>query len=382
MDQPTSPQDHDRALLQEGGAAGALIEAKDRILDEFVSRVRGAFPAAAEPPRPIIVNTLPMFLTELALALSKNDGRDFAGQCSNIGGAHGNERARLTDYGLDDLLHEYQVLRLVIFDELEPLTTLTREQRRIVETSIDEAMRQASASFIGAYEELRNQVAATLTHDLRGPLSAANNYIELVARAGASPEARARFCAGAMRNITRVRQMIEDLLDHSRAGAGERIPLQLGPCELVGLVGEVLSDLTSSIGDRFVLDAPARIEGVWCENSLKRACFNLVENAAKYAPHDMPVSVSLRQDEGMTTMAVQNFGPLIPREELMTLFDAFRRGSEAERGSTRGWGLGLAAVQLIAEAHGGSVVAESSVQQGTVFTLSIPTDAAAVLRRS
>jgi signal transduction histidine kinase len=59
----------------------------------------------------------------------------------------------------------------------------------------------------------------------------------------------------------------------------------------------------------------------------------------------------------------------------MNLFGAFRRGAEGDAGTQQGWGLGLTAVKEIAEAHGGSVMVESSAEEGTTFTLQVFQDA-------
>lgn len=79
-------------------------------------------------------------------------------------------------------------------------------------------------------------------------------------------------------------------------------------------------------------------------------------------------------------MTVHNFGPLIPLDERERLFDAFHRTPEASAGREKGWGLGLSAVRLIAEAHGGVVVVDSSAQEGTTFTLDILVDASRFTR--
>ena len=71
----TSPQDRDQALLEEGGTAAALIRNKDRISALFLERVTAALSAAQELSRPMTVNTLPMFITSLALTLSQSHSR-------------------------------------------------------------------------------------------------------------------------------------------------------------------------------------------------------------------------------------------------------------------------------------------------------------------
>jgi signal transduction histidine kinase len=174
-----------------------------------------------------------------------------------------------------------------------------------------------------------------------------------------------------MRNLGRVRQMIDDLLDHSRASTGERLQLRFEPVELRGLIGEVVSDLRASHGDRYILQSPGDIAGVWCPDALKRAVFNLAENATKYGDPDSPVTITLTDVEGSVSISVHNRGSPIPPEERRSLFQPFRRGSSDRASQRPGWGLGLTAVKEIAEAHGGSVMVESTVEEGTTFTLQV-----------
>src|SRR4051812_19427553 len=102
-----APQDHDRVLLDSGGAAAVLIKNKDRITDLFVSQVRELLPQEKQPTRPMTIDTLPAFLTSIGLALSDTDHRTFASYHSTIAIQHGTERAKLTNYSLENLVQEY-----------------------------------------------------------------------------------------------------------------------------------------------------------------------------------------------------------------------------------------------------------------------------------
>jgi signal transduction histidine kinase len=366
--------DPDNALIAEGGIAAVLVAAKTEIFDRFVDAVRHAFPAGQRTSRPLILNTLPAFVTSLGLALSPSHARKTATEGSTVALTHGNERASLTNYSLDNLIHEYQVLRRIIFEVLLARTSVEPQDITVINDSVDRSIREATSAFVHVYDELRGLVAATLTHDLRGPLGTASNYLHLVQHGSQDKEKRDEYCAHAIRNLGRVRQMIDDLLDHSRASTGERLQLTFEPLELVGLVREVLADLRAANGDRYVLNAPEPIEGAWSGDAVKRAIHNLAENATKYGDRDSPVTVTLKHLQGDVLISVHNFGPAIAEEERLALFDAFRRGLQGS--STRqGWGLGLTAVKEIAQAHGGSVMVESSDSEGTTFTLQLFRDA-------
>jgi signal transduction histidine kinase len=307
--------------------------------------------------------------------MSPRFARAYASQASTIALTHGVARASLTRYSLDDLIREYQVLREVIFEQLMRRRALSTEEVRVINRSIDIAVREAASAFVGIHEEYRGRASASLIHDLRGPLGAAFNYFGLLSRPTNTTEQACTFAKGAMRNLTRLKQMIEDMLDLSRLHAGEGVPLQLQRLEMREVIQEVLADFSAAHGDRYVLDAPERVEGVWCPEALKRAFYNLLENATKYGESSSPITVAVRASERHVTVSVHNVGPPIPTEELEQLFDAFRRGLEATAGLNQGWGLGLSAVRSIAEAHGGGVVVDSSAEEGTTFMINILVDA-------
>jgi signal transduction histidine kinase len=368
------PQDHDRRLLAAGGSPAALIRSKERILEEFVRRLRAALPAADTPPTPIIINTLPAFITRLALALSPDTEMDFASEYSNIALAHGNERAKLTNYSLSQVIHEYQILRELLIDILRTEANLTELEWNVVHRSIDEAIAEAATSYVEVQQRFRELFTAALSHDFRGPLANAINYLDLIRR-DAEPGQQGQFAVRALINLKRIDRMILDLLDATRSNAGARMSLRVEACEARALASDVIGELTLRIGDRFVLDAPQPVHGHWDGERLKQALNNLLENAVKYGADDQPITCRVSTTEARLFISVHNHGDPIDPDLIPVLFQPFRRTLKAEQSGKDGWGLGLVLVQSIAEAHGGSVGVESAPSQGTVFTIDILCDA-------
>ena len=144
---------------------------------------------------------------------------------------------------------------------------------------------------------------------------------------------------------------------------------------LVERVLEVLEDLRLLHGERFELHAPPDAPGHWDGERLKQALHNLLENAVKYGRIGAPISVRVDVGDGRLRLSSHNLGEPIPPDVLPDLFRPFRRAPAAISGGKPGWGLGLMLVQSIAEAHGGSVSAESSQELGTTFTIDVLLDA-------
>ena len=107
------------------------------------------------------------------------------------------------------------------------------------------------------------------------------------------------------------------------------------------------------------------------EKQLKQLLMILLDNACKYAKNET-IFVTLEQKHEKAVLRVKNTGPLIPKEDLEHIFERFYRASKSRSRDTGGYGLGLSIAQTIVYNHKGSIKASSTVQDGTVFTVSLP----------
>jgi PAS domain S-box-containing protein len=223
--------------------------------------------------------------------------------------------------------------------------------------------------------DLRERFVATLTHDLRTPLTAAKLNAHMVARKAGDPTAIYKLAARISDNLDRADQMIRDLLDASRIRAGEGLPVDVSECELTSLAQETLEELSLVHGDRFVLNAPPAIRGHWSCSGMRRILENLCGNAIKYGARDHPVTVTLAENGAdEVVLSVHNWGPPISPEDQKLLFQQYRRLESASSRTQKGWGLGLTLVEGLAKAHRGSVSVESTPETGTTFTVTIARD--------
>jgi signal transduction histidine kinase len=369
----TAPQDYDDALIAAGGPPAAVVRNKARILEVFCARVRDTLAGARASPLPVIVDTLPAFLTRLALAMSPDHREIYASQYSNIALQHGNERARFTSYSLKDVIKEYQFLREILVDVLEAEGAPGPEQWRAVHRSIDEGIAEAAAAFVEVHDGMREVFTAALTHDFRGPLQTAMNYIEVLRRPSDALQ-RDESASRATNNLKRIDRMIVELLDVSRSNAGERMSLVFAEQEMGALVQGVLDDISANSAARFRLEIDRPVHAFLNEAKMRQAIHNLVENAAKYGAPDSVITARVTELHDRVLTSVHNHGDPIPEADLHTLFKPYRRTQNAARSGKAGWGLGLALVQTIAEAHGGSVGVESTDADGTTFTIDVLRD--------
>jgi signal transduction histidine kinase len=367
------PQDHDGKLLEAGGTPAVIIRNKEKILERFCARAQSSLPGARRVSHPVLIDTLPGFITRLALALAPDSGKEFASQYTNMAQQHGNERARFSGYTLGEMVKEYQFIREILVDVVRAEGSPSDAEWGIVHRSVDEGIADAVTAFVRVHDGIRDFFTATLTHDFRGPLSNAWNYVELMRRTSDEPQ-REQFAARAANNLRRIDRMVAELLDVSRRNAGEKMSLDPEEGEAGKIVREVVDEFETRAAGRLVLSMDRPIEVYWDAKRMIQAIHNLVENALKYGRADTPITVRVLETHDRVHVSVHNFGEPIPPTEHATLFQPYQRAAAASRSGKTGWGLGLALVEAIAEAHNGAVGVESTAEDGTTFTLDVMRD--------
>lgn len=145
--------------------------------------------------------------------------------------------------------------------------------------------------------------------------------------------------------------------------------------DMVAIARACVDDVRLAHGDCCVVAAEEPVVGYWSPAALTRVFENLLSNALKYRTGEKPVTVRLSQSHGRAIAHVHNHGSYIPPSEQGNLFQAFTRSAAAVSSTARGWGIGLAIVRAIADAHGGSVGIDSLPETGTAFIFDIPLDA-------
>lgn len=351
--------------------AQSMLGLCDVIIDEWCARVRAQMPGMAEMASPILVNTMPVFLQNIAEAISSGHPRNIASGNSSIALAHGSERARMTDYQPQDIVVEYQLFRDSLFDVSEQQQlVLDRPERALINASIDTAVLESIIAYSAAQAAFRTSYIATLAHDLRTPLSVILSALEML-EPDADPSRIGMLSATIRRNVDRADQMLRELLDTAALHSSERTPIHPAPMELMELVQDVVREAPLH-GGGYDVRGPA-VPGVWCQASLRRALENLIRNAVKYGRRDTPITVTIDRFDSQVLLSVHNRGVPIPPDQIAEHFLMFRRGGQPEK--VQGWGLGLAYVKNVAEAHGGSINIDSSAETGTTVTIDMPVKA-------
>ncbi len=352
----------------------AIIAKVDDILDLWKTYVRQRIAKANNVPDPILTNTIPAFIVNFAEVLSPNYPRRNVNESNTLSFEHGGERARLTVYTPESLIIEYKCLRRAFFNILSKAhIELSEDEAENIHSAIDDAMTNAAMGFSLVKTEIKEQFVATLTHDLRNPLNAASIAADMILRNPTNPKV-VTYAQRIKDNHRRIDQMIGQLLDSLTLKYGQKLFLKLSYCDIYTITQELLVEFKAQQGDRFEL-VGEKTEGYWDQEALKRTLENLLSNAIKYGNPGTKITVNIIAKDGRMILRVHNWGPPIPANEQETIFQIYRRALKAKRENKKGWGLGLAFVRGVAEAHGGSVGLDSDFKRGTTFTLDIPVDA-------
>jgi signal transduction histidine kinase len=224
-------------------------------------------------------------------------------------------------------------------------------------------------------ETIRRDFVANVSHELKTPLTVIGGFAETLRDAEMAPEDRERFVSTIESNVRRMQRIVDDLLDLSRYESGSWVP-NIASNDLAGVVNDVFVGAHRSAdakGLTLAFDASRDGRRVDADpTALRQILANLVENAVRHTAHG---SVTVRAEpapSGGTMISVADTGTGIPPEHLGRIFERFYRVDSGRSRGEGGTGLGLAIVKHLAEAHGGSVHAESAVGRGTTITVHLP----------
>ncbi|MBN1955923.1 MAG: HAMP domain-containing protein [Anaerolineae bacterium] len=223
-------------------------------------------------------------------------------------------------------------------------------------------------------DELKSEFVSTVSHDLRAPLTFMRGYATMLPMVGEVNEKQQEYLDKILVGVEKMGNLIEDLLNLGRIEAG--VGLEEQPCHVGAIVVEAVDGLRArAVAKGLILrlesSEPAPVI-VGDGTLLRQAVANLVDNAIKYTPPGGTVTVGMRVIQGEIHIAISDTGYGIAPEDQVRLFEKFYRVRRREYEDIQGSGLGLAIVKSIVERHGGRVWVDSTVNEGSVFTLAVP----------
>lgn len=222
--------------------------------------------------------------------------------------------------------------------------------------------------------EIRRDLVANVSHELKTPLAAIRGYAETLGSGALREEAGPRFVERILQQCQRLQALLDDLLTLSRLesvdGSAEFESIDLADAlrETIEVLGRVAAE--KGVAVTVSVEEPLRIEAN--RVAIDELCLNLVDNAIKYNRRDGSVDVAGRLEEDRLILTVADTGRGIPQEALPRLFERFYRVDRGRAREEGGTGLGLAIVKHAVKLHGGEIDVESELGRGSTFRVELP----------
>ncbi|WP_236199670.1 sensor histidine kinase [Pseudomonas pseudonitroreducens] len=232
-----------------------------------------------------------------------------------------------------------------------------------------------AARLHGETEQLRSALLASVSHDLRTPLTSMRGAIDSLLALGDAipPPDRRELLESTRDEAERLDRYIQNLLDMTRLGHGG-LKLSRDWVSPGDIVGSALNRLRAVVAPyRVETRVPPELPLLYVHAALiEQALVNVLENAARFSPPQGRLRVVVEQGDGELRFLVSDEGPGIPPAEREKIFDMFYTAARGDRGG-QGTGLGLAICQGMVGAHGGRITVEDGIDgRGTTLVLHLP----------
>ena len=274
---------------------------------------------------------------------------------------------------------------IIGLDSDRPGPLLTPDQKRLFDSLTDQAALAIErinlaadidrARLAGETERLRAALLTSISHDLRTPLASILGSATSLKTSGKllDADAQAELIGTIQEEAERLNRFIANLLDMTRLESGAIEP-RLEPVDLSDVVGSALRRADDVLSrHRVTVDLAGELPLLRLDPVLfEQVLFNLLDNAAKYAPAGTAIQVAARSQDNQVRIEVRDEGDGIPPADLERIFDKFYRVQAADR-KRAGTGLGLAICRGFVEAMGGTIAAGNRTDRnGAVFAITLP----------
>lgn len=261
-----------------------------------------------------------------------------------------------------------------IIDEVELPNGRNYFMKVIPMTGIGHAVVMQDITSFRETERLKSDLIATVSHDLKQPLSVMRGYIDLLQMKNTFDSGSMVFIEKLEASIMNMRQLIDDLLDLARIESG--MDLELKPLSLRDMLIECVEHNRAIAEQKRMVysselpeDLPA-VRGDYIR--LQQVFNNLISNAIKYTAPEGEIRIFAERRDGAIRIGVQDNGMGISPEDQSHVFERFFRVRRPETDSIEGTGLGLAIVKKLVNAHSGHIDLQSKLGEGTTFFITLP----------
>lgn len=363
--------------MDEAHACADVVEsARAEIVARWLEQVKSDVERAGQNVHPTdLRDAIGEYLIRLAEALREDAPADISGHAAwkEVAREHALTRVRI-GFDIGQLVHEFILLRntiatVAIEHGIRPDPTLAKRLADLIEAAIAAAV----SKYVQARDYQQRRVEAEhvgfITHELRNPLATATLAATRLTRGIAADDPHVATAERLHRSLKRLAELIDRVLLTERLGAGQ-VAVRPADVKLATILDDALRAARAeadrkgiAFGVHFDPTLIVRVDGALTVSSIQ----NLVDNAVKFTDEGS-VDVDVQMTDDGLAIHVRDTCPGISPEELSTIFEPFRRGSSNKPGS----GLGLAIAKQAVEAQGGQVGAESALEEGCHFWITLP----------
>ncbi|WP_379676796.1 ATP-binding protein [Fictibacillus phosphorivorans] len=222
-------------------------------------------------------------------------------------------------------------------------------------------------------DQMKSEFVTTVSHELRTPLSSVLGFTELMLTRELKPERQKKYLTTIHQEAFRLTSLINDFLDVQKMESGSQ-EFDKKYHSILPIIQDVI-DVQKVNSDKHVLVMDIQTEKLSVfgdRDKLSQVFMNLISNAIKYSPEGGKVLVILYHTDKHLIIDIKDEGLGIPQSAIGDLFTKFYRVDNSDRRKIGGTGLGLAIVKEIVKVHGGQISVESTLGQGSVFTVKFP----------
>jgi signal transduction histidine kinase len=358
---------------------------KDEILESWLDKLKVSIPEVNNHDKTAIENSVPDLIDAIVEALETGDVE----KISSLSQKHALDRTNFNVYSLKHIIHEYNLLKKIIFQVVDEHSGIDPGERDTIMFVVDEAIERAADTFyrikqgiqvnartiaerkadeMELQDENREDFIRSISHDLNTPLNNIKGCINML-EDDLDVDQVGKLLRILKGSTHQAELLIKDFLDVAIVNPNVKLPVNR-------VLVNIVEDLENEISI-FKIAQHKKIELITHENEivvevdinlLRRAFNNLINNAIRHGDHQSDIIVSCNREDGFLIISVHNKGKTIPANLMDVIFKRYYKIND----SGAGWGIGLAFVKEVAEAHGGNVKVESKDDDGTTFRLKIP----------
>ncbi len=231
-----------------------------------------------------------------------------------------------------------------------------------------------AAKSLDNLDTVRNDFIANVSHELRTPMTSIKGFVEAIMDGVIPPENQHDYLKKVHREICRMNDLVNDLLDWAKLSAGHS-NFQMSNFNIGRLIYTVVSNLEPQITQKnidIVLNVEDEKALVYGDaHAIERVIINLVQNAVKFTPEEGEIAISTRRENGKMVVEIRDSGIGMSEEDMSLIFERFYKVDKSRSYDKKGTGLGLSIVKKILQNHNQKISVTSKLGEGSCFTFTL-----------